>query len=108
MLRSLIGDNLRQWDLVLPQAEFAYNKSDNRTTGKTPFEVVYGHNPITPLDFTPIPVLKQFSLEAEEHAKHIKELHSQVHNQINKHNMKYKQHVDIRRKRVIFKKGDLV
>ncbi|GJR23290.1 reverse transcriptase domain-containing protein [Tanacetum coccineum] len=34
-----VGENPRQWDLVLPQAEFAYNRSQSRTTGKTPFEV---------------------------------------------------------------------
>nr|GEZ01591.1 RNA-directed DNA polymerase [Tanacetum cinerariifolium] len=32
LLRSLIGDNAKQWDLILPQAEFAYNRSVNRTT----------------------------------------------------------------------------
>nr|GFA26772.1 transposon Ty3-G Gag-Pol polyprotein [Tanacetum cinerariifolium] len=50
LLRSLIGDNAKQWDLILPQAEFAYNSSVNRTTGKSPFEVMYGRNLITPLD----------------------------------------------------------
>ncbi|GJY38338.1 RNA-directed DNA polymerase [Tanacetum coccineum] len=55
LLRSLIRDNTKQWDLILPQAEFAYNRSVNRTTGKSPFEVVYGRNPITPLDLVPVP-----------------------------------------------------
>nr|GEU85614.1 hypothetical protein [Tanacetum cinerariifolium] len=32
LLRSLIGDNSKQWDLILPQAKFAYNRSVNRTT----------------------------------------------------------------------------
>ncbi|GJS12980.1 putative CCCH-type zinc finger family protein, partial [Tanacetum coccineum] len=39
LLRSLVEENPRQWDLVLLQAEFVYNRSKNRTTGKTPFEV---------------------------------------------------------------------
>ena len=32
LLRSLVGDNLTTWDLVIPRAEFAYNASANRTT----------------------------------------------------------------------------
>ncbi|GJV73724.1 RNA-directed DNA polymerase [Tanacetum coccineum] len=63
LLRSLIGDNAKQWDLILPQAEFAYNRSINRTTGKSPFEVVYGRNPITPLDLVPVPEVGRFSKE---------------------------------------------
>ncbi|GJW22483.1 RNA-directed DNA polymerase [Tanacetum coccineum] len=60
LLRSLIGDNTKQWDLILPQAEFAYNRSVNRTTGKSTFEGVYRRNLITPLDLVPIPVMGQF------------------------------------------------
>ncbi|GKD76902.1 RNA-directed DNA polymerase [Tanacetum coccineum] len=80
LLRSLVGENSRQWDLVLPQAEFAYNRSKSRTTGKTTFEVVTGVNPITPLDLTLLLIL----------------------------NAKYKERVDRHRKKVVFKEGDLV
>ena len=31
--------------MVLVQAEFAYNNSINRSTGKTPFEIVTGMHP---------------------------------------------------------------
>ena len=42
MLWSYVGKNVKQWDLILPQIEFAYNRSMYRTVGKSPFEVVYG------------------------------------------------------------------
>nr|GEU50565.1 hypothetical protein [Tanacetum cinerariifolium] len=60
LLRSLIGDNAKRWDLILSQAEVAYNRSVNRTACKSPFEVVYRRNPITPLDLVPVPEVGRF------------------------------------------------
>ncbi|GJX83545.1 RNA-directed DNA polymerase [Tanacetum coccineum] len=74
-LRNLIGDNAKYWDLILPQAEFAYNKSVNRTIGKSPFEIVYGWNPITPLDLVLVPEVGRFSEEGADQSEQIKELH---------------------------------
>jgi hypothetical protein len=54
-----VGKNIRQWDLLLAQAEFAYNRSTSQTTGCNPFEVVYGLNPFSPLDLAPIPTTIQ-------------------------------------------------
>lgn len=42
LLRCLAGDNVATWDLTLPQAEFAYNSTINRTTGQIQFELAYG------------------------------------------------------------------
>ncbi|GKC46169.1 RNA-directed DNA polymerase [Tanacetum coccineum] len=78
LLRSLIGDNAKQWNLILPQAKFAYNKSVNRTTGKSPFEVVYGRNPITTLDLVLVPEVRRFSEEGPDQSEQIKELHWSV------------------------------
>ncbi|GJW28421.1 RNA-directed DNA polymerase [Tanacetum coccineum] len=50
LLRALITTNLKQWEDLLPQAEFAYNRAPNKTTGLSPFMIVYGLNPKTPLD----------------------------------------------------------
>jgi hypothetical protein len=44
-LRSLVTEHHSQWDHILPQAEFAYNDSFNRSTGQSPFQIVYGMNP---------------------------------------------------------------
>jgi hypothetical protein len=108
LLRSLVGDNICQWDLVLPQAEFAYNRSNNKTTGKSPFEVVYGCNPKTPLDLVSLPISHSYSGDADERAKAIKDLHEQVSKRIEKQNQKYDRQANKHRRAVIFKEGDLV
>lgn len=43
------GKNIQKWDLTLTQAEFAFNRSWNQATGKSPFEIVYGLNPLVEL-----------------------------------------------------------
>ncbi|GJY15576.1 putative CCCH-type zinc finger family protein [Tanacetum coccineum] len=108
LLRSLIGDNTKQWDLILPQAEFAYNMSVNRTTGKSPFEVVHGWNSITPLDLVLVPEVGEFSEEGADQSEQIKELHRSVQEQIIRHNKQYKEHVDKRHKQVLYREGDLI
>ncbi|GKB56621.1 RNA-directed DNA polymerase [Tanacetum coccineum] len=77
LLRSLIKKNIREWDLQLAHAGFAYNHSISQTTDRSPFEVVYGLNPITPPDLTPIETKYQFSGDAEERIKFIKKLHEE-------------------------------
>jgi len=57
VLRCLIYGNPWVWEDLLPHIEFAYNRVVNSTTSHTPFEVVYGFNPLTPLDLLPIFVL---------------------------------------------------
>lgn len=31
--------------MIIPQAKYAYNGSVNRTTGRSPFEIIYGMHP---------------------------------------------------------------
>ncbi|GKD52101.1 RNA-directed DNA polymerase, partial [Tanacetum coccineum] len=98
--------NPKRWDLVLPQAEFAYNRSNHSATGRSPFFVVYGRNPFTPLALAPFPEFDYFSAEGDEQAKQIKLLHEQVREQIVKHNLQYQSHVNQHRKKVVFQEGD--
>ncbi|GKA52977.1 RNA-directed DNA polymerase [Tanacetum coccineum] len=108
LLRSLIMVNAKQWDLILPQAEFAYNRSVNRTTSKSPFEVVYGWNPIIPLNLVPVLEVGQFSEEGTNQSEQIRELHRSVREQIIRHNEQYKGHADKLRKQGFYQEGDLV
>ena len=56
LLRCLVGEHVKTWDLILPTAEFAYNRSVNRSTGMSPFEVVSGYKPRMPIDLLPMSV----------------------------------------------------
>jgi len=47
------------WEDLIPHSEFAYNRVVNSTTSHTPFEVVYGFNPLTPFYLLHIPVLDE-------------------------------------------------
>ena len=46
---------MKRWEECLPHAKFAYNRVVNFTTSYSPFEVVYGFNPLSPLDLLPLP-----------------------------------------------------
>ena len=44
LLRSLVTEHRSQWDQILSQEEFAYNDSPNKSTWKSPFQIVYAMN----------------------------------------------------------------
>ena len=58
LFRTVINKNLKTWEDCLPFIEFAYNRTMHTTTSYSPFEVVYGFNPTTPLDLMPLPIIK--------------------------------------------------
>ncbi|KAF8761059.1 hypothetical protein RHS01_00629 [Rhizoctonia solani] len=45
-LRSYVAANHSDWATWLPLAEYAYNNAKHSATGRTPFELVYGRNPV--------------------------------------------------------------
>ncbi|XP_019056297.1 PREDICTED: LOW QUALITY PROTEIN: uncharacterized protein LOC109116034 [Tarenaya hassleriana] len=57
LFRSLVKKNLKSWEDCLPHLEFAYNRSVHSATKFSPFEIVYGFNPLTPLDLSPLPLV---------------------------------------------------
>lgn len=48
LMRAFCQKTPRKWDDWLPNLEFAYNSSENRTTGFAPFEAVFGEIPDGP------------------------------------------------------------
>ena len=80
----------------------------HRTVRKSPFEVVYGLQPIRLMESAPLDTIKQFSGDAEVRAKEIKKLHEEVRLKIEKQNAKYVEQANKHRKYVEFEVGDLV
>ena len=59
MLRAYTTYHQNQWNECLPAAEFAYNNSQQTSTGQTPFELDNGQYPLLPADLdqtTNVPV----------------------------------------------------
>ena len=61
----------------------------HRTVGKSPFEVVYGLQPIGPKELAPHPTTQQFSRDFEVIAKENKRLREEDRLKIEKKNAKY-------------------
>jgi hypothetical protein len=72
LIRRLSGEKPKQWDLTLAQVEFAYNTMLNRSTGKTPFQVVYYQPPSHALDLVPLPRLPGMNIAAGHMANGLK------------------------------------
>ena len=108
LLRCCVGDHVRNWDQNLPMAEFAYNSSINRSTGRSPFEIVMGVCPKKPIDLVPLPIASRPSVEAEAFSKHIHDIHDEVRRQIAVSNENYKSRADLRRRFAEFQEGDMV
>ena len=75
LLRALIQKNLKNWEECMPHIEFAYNRTLHSSTNCSPFEIVYGFNPLTPMDLIQLPIDKQVSLDGKKKADFVRDLH---------------------------------
>lgn len=108
LLRVVISKNLKSWESCLPFVEFAYNRTVHSATNFSPFEIVYGFNPLSPLDLVPIPIEERTSLDGKRKAELVKQLHEKVRLNIEKRTDQYMKQANKGRKRVIFEPGDWV
>jgi hypothetical protein len=68
LLHAVIQKNLKNWEDCLPFIEFAYNRIVHSTTEFSPFKIVYGFNPLTPMDLIPLPIDERVSLDGNRRA----------------------------------------
>jgi len=101
-MRALIKTNSKAWDVILPHVEFAYNMAPSKTTGLSPFKIIYGVEPLSLLDLIPRPLDEKPSVEASKRVEEIKRLHEQVKLKIEKSNASYQSQANKPNKKVVF------
>ncbi|XP_019059089.1 PREDICTED: uncharacterized protein LOC104822532 [Tarenaya hassleriana] len=74
----------------------------------SPFEIVYGFNPLTPLDLIPLPFSEHANLDGKRKAEFVKQIHETAKLNIEKKTEQYARHANKGRKEVIFEPGDWV
>ena len=102
LLRSLVKKNLKSWEDCLPHVEFAYNHAVHSAKKFSPFEVVYGFNPLSPLDLLPFPLSERVSTDGKRRADTIKKLHEQVRVNIETKTEGYKRYANKKQKELVW------
>ncbi|GJU58789.1 nucleotidyltransferase, ribonuclease [Tanacetum coccineum] len=108
VIRCLCGDRPKQWDQFLAPAEFAFNNMVNRSTGKTPFQIVYQCPPKQAIDLVQLPALLGHSIAAQNMAERIEAVQAEVKQKLDSSNEKYKVQSDKHRRMKTFSVGDQV
>ncbi|KAJ0937806.1 putative nucleotidyltransferase, Ribonuclease H [Helianthus annuus] len=108
LLRCLVGDHVKSWYQKLCQAEFAHNHVVNRSTGFSPFEVVYSSKPRGPLDLMSFPTPGSVPKKVQDFVVGLQEVHKAVQDNLANASSKYKQAADQKRRQVDFEKGYFV
>ncbi|WZZ08423.1 hypothetical protein YC2023_094344 [Brassica napus] len=108
LLRAFIKKNLKSWEDYLPHCEFAYNHAVHSASKFSPFEIVYGFNPTSPLDLIPLPECERVSLDGKKKAEMVKQLHEQARLNIEEKTKQYVKHANKGRREMVFKEGDKV
>jgi len=83
LLRALLHVNKNSWDEYIPHVEFSYNRVVHWTTNISPFEVVCGFNPLTPLDLLHLPDTSSLlHKEGVSKAEFVKKFRKKIKSQI--------------------------
>jgi hypothetical protein len=106
LLRILVNEQGHQWDQILAQEEFAFKNLVNRSTGKSPFKIIYGRQSRGVAELRELKQDEFRSTGVEYFFTKMKRFDDQVKRQIQDSNQKYKNIVDQKRREVHFEVGD--
>ena len=108
MLRSYVHPYGDDWDQRLGDAEFAYNNSEQRSTGQTPFYLLHGWHPRTPMDLYNRGDAEDETPAATAFVEQMISGHQAAAAAMEQASQRQKEQFDKRRSRSPFKEGDWV
>ncbi|KAH7576469.1 hypothetical protein JRO89_XS01G0075400 [Xanthoceras sorbifolium] len=108
LLRCLVGDNVWSWDLKLSQAEFAHNHAFNKSSGFSPFQVVYSIIPRSLIYLLPLPSKTRVHGKAEDFVHNLQEVYKQVQENLSHSAERYKLATEKKRRHLEFDVGNFV
>ena len=92
----------------MSQEEYAYNDLPNKSTGNSPFQIVYGMHPRGVHELRDLGSAEKRSADGEEFANAIHELHEEVKQKLQRRALRYKAIVDFKCREVNFEEEELV
>ena len=107
-MRCLVGAKPSNWDMVLAQAEFAYNNLVNRSTWEAPFEIVTRIHPRGVSYLRDVVGEEKRSVAVEEFVGFMESLHKELKLMLEQSNKMYKENANKSRRHHVFEVGDEV
>ena len=103
ILSKYVNENQNNWDVLIPYALFAYNTAKQDSTNETPFRLVYGRDPILPIDNT-----LNLPNNNKEIRNSIDKIRKEVKDRLERSNIEQSIHYDKKRRSYEYAIGDLV
>uniref|UniRef100_A0A2N9IG56 CCHC-type domain-containing protein n=1 Tax=Fagus sylvatica TaxID=28930 RepID=A0A2N9IG56_FAGSY len=84
------------------------NRAVHSATKFSPFEIVYGFNPLTPLDLSPLPLTEHVNLDGKKKADFVKQIHEKARLNIERRTEQYATQANKGCRQLVFEPGDWV
>lgn len=94
ILRYLVCEKIRIGDSHVPHAEFAHNHAVNRSSGFSPFQVIYGFSPRAPVDLFSLPDQTRSHGTADDFVEDIHHIDELTRHNLDTSTQKYKTAAD--------------
>ena len=88
--------------MLLLHAEFACNRAPSKAIGHSPFKVVCGIDPLSPIDLIPRPLHQKPSADATSRVEEIKRIRELVRSKIEKTNEANQAQANKHKKKMVF------